>query len=100
MSNYGYGYPYYPLIGAGYVGQESSWGPSPGSTGRELHDALVQRVTWLSRYQAQGAPTLPPTPLELADYALRLALEMYWEDAHLAGPQIKARVQQMLTRVR
>ena len=99
---YGYGSYYYPSGGAwpsGYVGQESS-GPSPGSTGTELHDALVQRVTFLKRHANPGMLVAPPTPLELADHALQFAIAAYWEGAGLTGPQIKARIQQMLTRIR
>ena len=58
-----------------------------------LKEALLQAFV-------QSAGRHPHSALELADFALSLAFEIYYEDARLTAVQIASRVQQFLSRLR
>ena len=97
MSNYSYGYPYYPPVGQEFLG--------PSQT--DLAAALLRRHEEIQRARDEQdrsrgvplAPRLPPSHVDLADLALQAAIELY-RVGELSGPQTVARVQQMLRQVR
>jgi hypothetical protein len=117
MINYGYGYNpyYYSSVGAwplGYIGQDSPYAqhglvdgvPVDVATGEALRRALVDRWYFVMRSRLpKGQQFLgrAPSAQDLGDFLLEMAIEGYYGDgAHLSGPQIKARLQQMLARIR
>ena len=113
---YGYGYAhpyYYPSVGAwGYIGQDQPYVqhglvdgvPVGVATGETLRQALVDRWYFVMRSRLpKGQEFLgrAPSAADLGDFLLEMAIEGYYgEGARLSGPQIVARVQQMLSRVR